>query len=125
MLTEGNYVVIWRAFVGGASDEEIIKGFGITEGTLDRIKRSKGNHQEFARLFKAEVLTLGRGKKEKEKQEQVIRHEQSVTIIANQYIAEELKKQTEQLELINRKLARILDDLYGIKTPENEDSAGR
>ena len=50
------------------------------------------------------------------KEEKVIRHEQSVTIVANNYMAAEMKKQTELLELISRKLAFIVDELTGVKT---------
>ena len=50
--------------------------------------------------------------KTKEKEEKVI-HEQSVKIVADEYMAAELKKQTALLELISRKLAFIVDELVG------------
>ena len=59
---------------------------------------------------------LGNRGEKGNKEGRVIRHEQSVTIVANHYMAEEMKKQTELLELISRKLAFIVDELTGVKT---------
>jgi hypothetical protein len=46
-------------------------------------------------------------------QEVIHKHEQSVTVIANHYMAEQLQKQTELLTLISNKLAFIVDELCG------------
>lgn len=119
MLTEKRYEVIWRAFVGGASDEVLID-FGISEGTLGRVKRSKGNYQEYKKLHGEEVLSNNKKIRKDKNDTQVVRHEQTVTIVANHYMAEEMQKQTKLLETISKKLAAIIDDLTGVKTPENE-----
>ena len=120
MLTEQNYDLINYMIKGGATDQEIIENFKITEGTLSRVKKSKGNYEEYKKIHGNEVLGNRREKTNKEdkanKEEKVIRHEQSVTIVASHYMAEEMKKQTELLGLISRKLAFIVDELTGVKT---------
>lgn len=52
---------------------------------------------------------------QQEQPTQVIEHRQSVTIQATHYMESELKKQTELLTIISKKLAAIIDDLYGVK----------
>ena len=42
---------------------------------------------------------------------QVVEHRQNVTIVANQYMAEQLKLQTELLTIISNKLAYIVEQL--------------
>ena len=42
---------------------------------------------------------------------QVIEHRQTVTLVANQYLMEEVKQQTELLKLISNKLAYIVEQL--------------
>ena len=68
-------------------------------------------------------------KKETKKEEpapepvqQVIEHRQTVTVQATHYMMEEMKKTNELLTVISRKLAYIVDDLYGSK--KTEESGG-
>lgn len=52
---------------------------------------------------------------QQEPPKQVVEYKQSVTIQATHYMENELKKQTELLTIISKKLAAIIDDLYGVK----------
>lgn len=64
-------------------------------------------------------------KKEEPKPEpapQVVEHRQTVTIQATHYMMEEMRKTNELLTVISRKLAYIVDDLYGSK--KTEESGG-
>lgn len=117
MLTKQNYEMVLFMIKGGATDQQIIDAMKITKGTLGRVKRSNSNYDEYKRIHGNEVLGNRADKGKKEEKEQTIRHEQSVTIVANHYMAEEMKKQTELLSLISRKLAFIVDELTGVKSP--------
>lgn len=114
MLNEENYNSIIFMMRGGAPDDVIMKSKGINANTLDRVKRSNGDYSTYKRLHGEEVLKPN-ARNAKKSGEQVVRHEQSVTIIANHYMAEELKKQTELLTLISNKLAYIMENLEWIK----------
>lgn len=42
---------------------------------------------------------------------QVVEHRQSITLMANHYLMEEVKKQTQLLTIISNKLAFVVDEL--------------
>ena len=70
------------------------------------------SYEEFKNSFYASAQAARNAKKKEEKKDvQIVEHRQSVTIVATQYMAEEMKKQTELLKLISNKLAFIVDEL--------------
>ena len=56
MLTEKNFNAIWYMIKGGAPDDEIMSSQGITEGTLNRIKKSEGDYAKYKKLHGEEVM---------------------------------------------------------------------
>lgn len=122
-ITEKTFNAVKILLKGGAKAAEISDYLGISRSSIDRIKASE-TFEEFlearrAAAFMAKKAAEEKLKEEKQKEEepaggtseQVIRKEQSVTIIANHYMAEELRKQTELLTLISNKLAFIVEQL--------------
>lgn len=108
-------------------DGETIKGtadyFKIGEATVSRIKAAE-TYEEYLNIMAAMYAKKKAAKEQKatvepevkpqEPQEspvQVVEHRQSVTVHATHYMECELKKQTEILELISRKLSFIVDQL--------------
>ena len=105
--------MVWLMIKGGATDQQIIDGMKIKDGTLDRVKRSNGDYKLYKSFHANEVLNMVKYSKDKKEKNETIVHEQSVKIVADEYMAAELKKQTALLELISRKMAFIVDELVG------------
>ena len=103
---------------GGANQTEIGKLLGINPCTVSRMEKAEFDFAKYQELLKERRARAGE-KKEPEPetapqvQEVIHKHEQSVTLVANHYMAEELRKQTELLTLISNKLAFIVDELTG------------
>ena len=121
MITFTKFNAIKILLQGGAGVDEICQTLAVTEFTVVLVQKCEDYDQ-----YKKECNSLKYlARKQKEanrqtkKQEpqtpptQVIEHRQSVTLVANQYMAQELQKQTRFLELISNKLAFIVDELVG------------
>lgn len=121
-LTESMYKAIKILLNGGASVPEAAEYMKVSHTTVYYIRATE-NYEEYLqhkdeliarRKARNAAVAINVKKKEEEKKEpQVIEHRQSVTLVANHYMAEQLQKQTELLTLISNKLAFIVDELCG------------
>ena len=98
--------------------EQLAEYLEIAPITLEHIKKST-SYEDY-RKIEATYKVNRREKQKKEKKETIVRNEQSVTIVANQYMAEQLKRQTELLTLISNKLAFIVEELCPDMKKEEE-----
>lgn len=113
----------------GVSVSNICDMLKISNGAVYTIKQCD-NLQGYKQYIKdVRARSAEKKKKETKKEEpapepapQVVEHRQTVTIQATHYMMEELKKTNELLTVISRKLAYIVDDLYGSK--KTEESGG-
>lgn len=126
-VTPGIFAAAKRLQASGASLNEVCEYFNLSDRTVYRIFNNETfedyNADTWEKRQQAKAIAVK--EKEPEPAVQVVRHEheQSVTIIANHYMAEELKTQSRLLELISNKLAFIVDELTGTNTPENRSNA--
>ena len=97
---------------GGATISETAEFFELGHATVSRVKASE-NMTEYHNILAA---TCAKQKAQAKPVEpvnapatQVVEHRQSVTVQATHYMESELRKQTEALELISRKLTATLD----------------
>ena len=81
-------------------------------------KVAEAEKQKEAEKVAKEVGAVPASELVKKDPEQVVEHRQTVIVQASHYMLEEQKKTNELLELISKKLGRIIDDLYGIKGGE-------
>jgi len=125
-VTPGIFAAAKRLQASGASLNEVCEYFNLSDRTVYRIFNNETfedyNADTWEKRQQAKAIAVK--EKEQEPPVQVVRHEheQSVTIIANHYMAEELKTQSRLLELISNKLAFIVDELTGTNTPENRSN---
>ena len=126
-VTPGIFAAAKRLQASGASLNEVCEYFNLSDRTVYRIFNNETfedyNADTWEKRQQAKAIAVK--EKEPEPAVQVVRHEheQSVTIIANHYMAEELKTQSRLLELISNKLAFIVDELTGTNTPENRSNS--
>ena len=126
-VTPGIFAAAKRLQASGASLNEVCEYFNLSDRTVYRIFNNETfedyNADTWEKRQQAKAIAVK--EKEQEPAVQVVRHEheQSVTIIANHYMAEELKTQSRLLELISNKLAFIVDELTGMNTPEKRSDA--
>lgn len=127
-VTEELFNMVKIMTKGGATLAQTAKAFGISSVTVTYIRRAN-TYAEYKEIMlsasgghKAKVK---REAEEKEKEatapkEEPKEHEathetaqkpSTIMLVANQYIAEQLKKQTELLTLINNKLTLVAEDL--------------
>ena len=117
-----------RLLMSDAPTEEIVEYMGISSTTVNRIKRSE-DFEEYKNMTYATAGAIRAKEKQKNEQAQepkalppqevIHKHEQSVTVIANHYMAEQLQEQTKLLTIISNKLAFIVDELCGTTTKED------
>ena len=99
--------------------DEICEYLKISATTVQRIRKAESLEEYKSMTYVAVRAARAGEKKEPEPepapqvQEVIHKHEQSVTLVANHYMAEELRKQTQLLTLISNKLAFIVDELTG------------
>ena len=104
---------------GKATYPEIAKYFDIGTSTVARVKNAE-NYDEYLAMIHAMYAKKKKSQAEPEKApetakapeapaHQVIEHRQNVTVQATHYMESELRKQTETLELISRKLTATLE----------------
>lgn len=99
-------------FKGGATAQEVAEYLDISRPTASRIKNAD-TLEEYNQNAKAAYLYCQNQKKKQQEasEEKPAVQPQSVTIVANHFMAEELRKQTELLTTISAKLAFIVDEL--------------
>lgn len=122
-LTAGQFMAIKTLLKGGASQKEAAEYMQVSTATTSLVARAETfeeylHNQAERQLNRKQVAAIKIKETEKEKAEekpvpQVIEHRQTVTIQATHYMMQELQKMNETLSLISRKLAFIVDDLYG------------
>ena len=117
-ITIGIFNAIKRLQKDGATVKEVMSYFGISDATAYRCFNSE-TLEEYENIKATERIRAANAKKPQinttpTPQEVIHKHEQSVTVIANHYMAEQLQKQTELLTLISNKLAFIVDELTGV-----------
>lgn len=128
MLQEIKFKAIVALIASGVSDDMIMESQKINRRTLDNIKAARGDYEEYRKIHGEMVRKANMSRKprqEETKPPQTVSHEHSVTIVANHYMAEELRKQTKYLEIISNKLAFIVEELTGTparKENENEST---
>ena len=127
-VTEEVFETVKLLCKGGASIDKCASITGLSHATITYIKRAntyeeykdivyknssgyknKLKKEEEAKAIKEKEATVP--KEEEAPTPHVVEHHQTVTIVADQYMAEQLKKQTELLTLINNKLTLIAEDL--------------
>ena len=122
-ITEKMFNAVKIMIKGGASNVEIAEYMNLGSTTVSRIKNSETWEDYLQR--KREMAFYARKANEKKNaepqnqpeppKEQIVKHEQTVTIQATHYMMQELQKTNELLKLISNKLAMIVEDLYGAK----------
>lgn len=141
-VTETMFNAVRTLLKGGATLKECSEYMGISTSAISLIKNSEtyeeykhkmylqsGSYRKkMAAIEKAKQKEAEKVAKEvgavpasdlvKKEPEQVVEHRQTVVVQASHYMLEEQKKTNELLELISKKLGRIIDDLYGIKGGE-------
>jgi len=120
-ITPGIFNAVKRLQACGATVKEVMEYFTLSDSTVRRCFNSETLEEyEAETAVRASALRRSAVKKQNEpetlpvQQEVIHKHEQSVTVIANHYMAEQLQKQTELLTLISNKLAFIVDELTGV-----------
>ena len=127
-VTEQVFNTVKLMTKGGATITQCCEATGTCPATVS-IMRKANTYEEYKELMhknsggykkklkrEAELKALETALEEsktapEEPVPQVVEHHETITLIANQYLAEELKKQTELLTLINNKLTLIAEDL--------------
>lgn len=118
-VTQSMFNCVKRLTEGGAPVDEICDYLKISATTVQRIRRAESLEEYKSMTYVAVRAARANKSPEPETepapqvQEVIHKHEQSVTLVANHYMAEELRKQTELLTLISNKLAFIVDELTG------------
>lgn len=115
------YNAIRALLESGAQVEEIAKMIEVAPSTVLIVKKEKSFNDCInalnANMYLARAAKKAKKeKKEQEQQQQILQREAekpSVTLLANHYLMEEMRKQTELLKTISAKLAFIVDELTG------------
>ena len=135
-MTESKFKAIKLILNGGAKGVEAAKYMQVSEATIYRVKASE-TFEEYKNMMAAQALAAKQARenarKEAAKAEeqpqtpaqtpaqtpvQVQEVRQVVTVQATRFMEEQMKLQTELLTTISNKLAAIIEDLYGIRTPK-------
>lgn len=114
------YNAIRMLIDSGASMDEITEMMRIAKSTVMAAQKAK-NYRDFIDTVNSNTfIAIASQKKKKEQNEQneqqILQREAekpSVTLLANHYLMEEIRKQTELLKTISAKLAFIVDELTG------------
>ncbi len=117
-ITPGIFNAIKRLQADGATVKECVDYFDISDSTIRRVFYAE-TFEEYKNetAVRSASMKAIRAKEQQNvqpaQQEVIHKHEQSVTVIANHYMMEELKEHTRLLTLISNKLAFIVDELTG------------
>lgn len=120
-LTAKKYTAIKIMLNAQTPVSEISEYMEVSESVVYRVKNTQDfeDYQQSRRT--AAIFANNKGAAADPQQvEHIHHHEQSVTVIANHYMAEELRKQTELLNLISNKLAFIVDELCSTGKKEEQ-----
>lgn len=130
-VTESLFLAIKSLLNAGATYPEVKKYYGVSDNTCKFIKRSE-NFKEYKQVIAAIAIRNAENRKVRkvtntvekpeapapvEKPEtpaptqQVVRHEQSITIQATHYMMQELQETNKLLKDISNKLAFIVEQL--------------
>lgn len=110
------YNAIRALLESGAQVEEIAKMMEVAPSTVLIVKKEKSFNDCINALNANMYLARAAKKEKKEQAQQILQREAekpSVTLLANHYLMEEMRKQTELLKTISAKLAFIVDELTG------------
>ena len=124
-VTEQLFETVKLLTKGGATIAQCVTATGVCNATVTYIRRAEtfedykdivlkcsgGHKQKLKREADLKALEEAKPEPPKEEPTKPVEHHQTITLIANQYLAEEIKKQTELLSLINNKLTLIAEDL--------------
>lgn len=131
-LTESKFNAIKILLKGGATIREAADYMQVGYSTVSRVKQAETweeyLQQTAARTLAArehaakknannapQVAPMAKPAEQPAATVQKVIHEQSITIQATHYMMEEMRKVNATLECISRKLAAIVEDLYGTK----------
>ena len=139
-VTEQVFDTVKFMVKGGASISQCSKAVGVCPATISFIKRAE-TFEEYRELMyrnsggykkrlkkEAEAKPVVEEKKEEKveppvkAEPQVVEHR--ITLVANQYMTEQLQKQTELLTLINNKLTLMCEELGCFKDERIERVGG-
>ena len=125
IITEKTFNAVKIMLKGGATGAEVSEYLKLGTTTVSRIrncdtwedfllrKREAAIFAQKSKEKKAEQTKQESPKQPEQPKEQIVKHEQTVTIQATHYMMQELQKTNELLKLISNKLAMIVEDLYG------------
>lgn len=122
-IGESKYNAVKILIESKTPSKEITQYFHISYETVTLIRESR-TYDEYKQAV-AEIVTERASPKKQPEQKTVpapvgqVQH--VVQVQATHYMMEELKAQTEFLKIISAKLAFIVDDLVGIKSPKEEE----
>lgn len=138
LMTEQKFRAIKILLNGGASIEEAATYMQVSVSTVRRCRENESWEEylnsNYVRTNAYRAIAAKEAEKaaqqsapvnlsaqaEPQTVEHIHHHEQSVTVIANHYMAEQLQSQTKLLTLISNKLAFIVDELTGTGTEKKE-----
>ena len=113
-MTQNLFNCIKRLLKDGATAKEISEYLELATSTIYRVRDSETleeyDHNTKVRTTQARAIAV-----KSEQEQQTVEHNHSVTIVANHYMAEELRKQTEALTLIGNKLTHVYEILEEMK----------
>jgi DeoR/GlpR family transcriptional regulator of sugar metabolism len=126
-ITIGIFKAIKRLQADGAKVKEVMEYFNVSEATARRCFNCETfDEYENETVVRSKQIKAAKAKEKNEpqpmpaQQEVIHKHEQSVTLIANHYMAEQLQKQSNLLTIISNKLAFIVDELCGTTVKKEE-----
>ena len=118
-LSMTKYNAIRMLIDSGTSMDEIAEMMRIAKSTVLAAQKAK-NYIDFIDTVNSNTfIAIANQKKKKQNEQneqQILQREAekpSVTLLANHYLMEEIRKQTELLKTISAKLAFIVDELTG------------
>ena len=117
-VTEELFQTVKCMLKGGATLAKCGEATGLSVPSISFIKNTDTLEKYREAVLQSKRKRKNAGEETVQKEEaketpvpQVVEHHQTITLIANQYIADQMKKQTELLTLINNKLTLIAEDL--------------
>lgn len=116
-MNQNLFTAIKVLLEAGSTHQEISEHLHVSRITVYRVSISD-NMDEYYQNLKANKAMHAKKKAAEEKADEeavkVVEHRQSVTMQMTHYAESELKKQTEVMELISRKLTEQIDLLSGL-----------
>ena len=113
-LSRNKYAAIKIMINAGTPTKEICEYLEVSDSTVLRVRNSE-DYDDYQNNRKTAAIMATAKKKSDDQTESIVSHEHNVTIIANHYMAEELRKQTQALELISNKMTHVYEILEKIR----------